>query len=159
MSFSAITCAAHPLPKNMATRTSDSTNFNGEGVTYTCKDGFSFNPYDANDTRRTVRCQVHGFLEPLNRNCTRKEFHLLTQCYWLDCPCSNISDFLHQETLDLFFSKPSTIRYLLRAVIWAKVKQTAGGHCVKIKISLVLVPKSWIATNTQTHNCSPHPHI
>ena len=76
----AITCFAHPLTENMPKRSSDFAKFNGRGVTYTCKDGFSFNQDDSNDTTRTVRCQADGFLEQLSPpDCTRK--HLLLSCW------------------------------------------------------------------------------
>ena len=78
MFCAAITCFAHALPENVATTNSNVTKFNGSGVTYTCKDGFSFNPNDVNDRSRTVHCQAHGSLEELSpADCTGKYVRLL----------------------------------------------------------------------------------
>ena len=71
----AVTCSAHQLPEHMEGRSKDFAKFNGGGVTYTCKEGFSFNQNDIDDTSRTVYCQPHGVLEELNPpDCTCKDF-------------------------------------------------------------------------------------
>ena len=78
MFCAAITCPAHALPENVAKKNADAAKFNGSGVTYICKDGFSFNSDNANDTSRTVHCQAHGSLEKLNPpDCTGKYARLL----------------------------------------------------------------------------------
>ena len=76
-------CSAIPLTENMAIRNRAFAKYNGGGVTYTCKAGFSFNANDVNDTTRTVQCKANGVLGQLNPpDCTRKYLSLN------NCTCS-----------------------------------------------------------------------
>ena len=73
MLCTAIKCSANPPHERMVV-SRDFANFNdGRGLTYTCKDGFSFNPVNINDTSRTVHCQSNGSFEQLSPSgCKRK---------------------------------------------------------------------------------------
>ena len=61
-------CEAHTITPemNMENKSKEFAYFNdATGVTYTCKEGFSFNASDHSDSNKTVHCQSSGLLEPL----------------------------------------------------------------------------------------------
>ena len=95
----AIRCSAIPLRKNMAMRNGDFASYNGDGVTYICKAGFSFNASVVNDTTRTAHCEAHGLIEHLNPpDCKRKYLSTHYSCVCLNpgILVSKFSQYKHQ---------------------------------------------------------------
>ena len=61
-------CEAYTITPemNMESRSKEFAHFkDAQGVTYTCKEGFSFNASDHSDSNKTVHCQSSGLLDPL----------------------------------------------------------------------------------------------
>ena len=62
---SAVRCKAPDLREKFTIRSRLYGRYLGNNVTYTCKDGYSFTPENANDQQRTVGCQANGTFRQL----------------------------------------------------------------------------------------------